>query len=390
MTVTRVFTGITSSIAVLLALVVLSAQPVAAQSGGIGGRPGHPDPKNERSKSIFVKQLQPGQAADDAVEVINNTTTTKVISVYGVDSVPSSGGAFACAQAADTPRQVGTWITLSQHTVTLEAGKKVTVPFSISVPKGAAVGEQNGCIALQEQKEPTVQGGIGISFRTAIRVAVLVPGTIIKKLDPQSLLVKNEDNKIVLSPQAKNAGNVSLDTQVEASILSVTGGVISSQRSTFPVLRDQLTQWNFEFGKPFWGGFYEAVYKLTYDQSAGSYLGAQSKDLQTIAGPGKWIFIAPQPSAFATELGVLAVLAAGTAYLWRRRKHQNTVATTWQAYTVKNNEQLQDIAKRHHIDWRKLARSNQLKPPYHLQAGQTIKVPVTTKKPQPLRTPRKH
>lgn len=172
------------ALSIVFVMAVLTPVVAFAQSSGIGGRPANPNPNNERTKSIFVQQLQPGQSVQDAVEVINGTDQQKTIAVYGVDAVPSSGGAFACAQASDTPTGVGSWMTFSQNSVTLDAHQKATVAFTITVPASASVGEQNGCVVLQEVKAPTVQGGIGLSFRTAIRVAILVPGEIVKKLVP--------------------------------------------------------------------------------------------------------------------------------------------------------------------------------------------------------------
>lgn len=368
-------TTLFTSILCLLLCVVIT--PIArAQSGGIGGRPANPEQGNERTKSIFVKKLGPGQSATDTVEVTNNSNENKNVLVYSVDSAPSSGGAFACAQLADPQKGVGTWVTIANPDITLAPNEKKLVSFTITVPENAEAGEQNGCIVLQEKKDPTFQGGIGLSFRTAIRLAVLVPGEIKKELTVNGLLVTSEGDKVIVSPQVTNTGNVSLDSSVMTKISSALGLKVSEQTNTFPVLRDQATQWSFEFKKPFWGGFYRTSFTLTYDQSKDGYIGsATSSEPKVVQGPTKWFFSEPEPLALGIELGVIIILAVlGTAY-YKKRSHKKNVHTKWSSYTVKSQEQLQDIAKQHSISWKKLAASNKLKAPYHLKAGQVIKVP---------------
>jgi hypothetical protein len=358
-----------------LVLMLGATASVNAQSGSVGGRPANPDSSNSRTKSIFVKTISPGQKASDAVEVINNTKDTKTVSVYSVDSISSSGGAFACAQAVDKKIGVGKWISMSKDVVVLKAGETTKVPFTISVPQDASVGEQNGCIVLQEQKEATVQGGIGLSFRTAIRVAVLVPGKIEKNIQATGLAVRESADKLVLTPSAKNTGNVSLDTSVSTKIMTVFNTTISSQENTFPVLRDQLTQWNFEFEKPFWGGFYRATYSLTYDESQEGSLGSIQKRPKTVEGPSKTVFVQPQPLALIFELLIVVALLALLYAIKKKRDHKYAVAHHWQNYSVKQGDDVQLVAKNFGINWKLLARSNNLKAPYKLSPNSTIKVP---------------
>ena len=123
----------------------------AASYGGVGGKPAYPVANNPRTKSIFIFELKPGQSASSGVQVFNNTNTTQTINLYGVDSVVSSGGAFACAQNNDPKKEVGAWIHLDQNSVTLSPNSNKIVPFTVTVPnnKSVSVGEHDGCIAMQ-------------------------------------------------------------------------------------------------------------------------------------------------------------------------------------------------------------------------------------------------
>jgi len=360
----------------LLAIVVILAAPAAAfaESGSIGGRPANPDPSNARTQSIFVKTIQPGTAVEDAVEIVNNTDAKKTILVYATDSVVSSGGAFACAQAADEMKNVGKWITLSQSSVEVAANESIKVPFTINTPTGAEPGEQNGCIIIQEQKETNFQSGVSLSFRTAIRVAILVPGDIKKEISPQGIITSQKGGKIIVSPSVKNTGNVSIDTDITTTIKSVFSRTESTQTSTYPVLRGELTSWNFEMDTPFWGGFYTASFSALYDSSDNFIGTSTNKEVTVIDGQSQTIFVMPHLLALLIELLILAGIATGIYFVYRYLKHKKTVKN-WSDYTITTDDNLQTIAKKQKISWKLLAKENSIKAPYILQVDQVIKVP---------------
>lgn len=364
---------------------VLTPAGVFAQSSGIGGKPANPDGSNARTKTIFVKKLAPGAAVSDAVAVTNSSSEAKTIMVYATDSVPSSGGAFACAQAVETPKKAGKWIALSETAVAIPAGATVTVPFSITVPQDAEPGETNGCIVLQEKKEATVEGGISLNFRTAIRVAILVEGDIRKDVSTVGLDVSSKGANVTVSPVVKNTGNVSVDVDVTGQLKTLFGTVIREHTDTFPLLRDQVTSWNIELPKPYWGGFVQATYRLSYDGSD-NYIGTKNGEtkLVTIDGPSKLYFVPPSLFALCVELFVLIFGIGALIRFGLVRTHRRAVALDWKEYKVKSGEQLQKIATRYGISWRLLARSNKIKAPYNLATGQIIKVPhrKKTKKSQ--------
>jgi len=362
------------SLSMFLAVFV-SSLSFAQSDGGIGGRPANPIEGNERSKSIFVKTIDAGKTVDDAVVVVNNSNVAKTIQVYATDAIPSSGGAFACAQALEAPMQAGKWITLSSTSVLVSPNSTTTVPLTIAVPANTEPGEQNGCIVLQEEKAPTIQNGVGLSFRTAIRVAILVPGEIRKSIETLGLSVGHSDGKIVVTPKVKNTGNVSIDADVKASVKSLFGIAVGSENSTYPILRNQVTEWNFEIDSPFWGGFYNVGYSLEYDKS-NNYIGSNGeKDLTTVKGPSQWFFAWPHPLALLIEIIILAAIGFGVWKLLAVRTQKKAIDEHWKTYTVVKGEQITDIAKKRKISWKLLAKVNKLQAPYTLAANQTLLVP---------------
>ncbi len=177
--------GIGLILIILSGIAILTNNALAVEYGGIGGKPAYPRSDNPRTKSIFVYTLEPGAVQKDGVLLMNNANETKTLLLDAVDSMISSGGAFACRQSGEPKSDVGSWITLAKSEAALASAATKIIPFTINVPQNADVGEHDGCIIIQEKKEPTsVQSGVTLSFRTGIRVAITIPGEITKNSKP--------------------------------------------------------------------------------------------------------------------------------------------------------------------------------------------------------------
>lgn len=372
------------SLYIAAALITLLASPLqvaAVESGGVGGKPAYPRADNPRSRSIFIYELDPSEKASDGVRIFNNTSEAQTVSIYAVDSELSSGGAFACKQAVDKKEDVGSWIKLGKDEVKVAPNDSVVVPFTITAPSKVEVGEHNGCIAMQAASQTaseTSTGGVQLSFRSAIRVAVNVPGNIVKKINIEDISLSPSGNgKYVLMPTVHNSGNVSLDTDVTASLVSVFGSSVATATGDYPVLSGSKTSWNFEVDRPFWGGLYRANVSIAYNADPAAQLGASANgDLETQSRTSGLVFIMPQPAAAAIEfLGLLIVMAI-VAFIIRRMRHKRHVKRHWKTYTVKEGETLDQLADHHDVSWKRIAKANSLKAPYALREGQKVRLPV--------------
>ncbi len=368
----------------LLALLsaVLLVQPVAAvEYGGIGGVPANPRKDNERSKSIFIYTLKQSAQKNDAIKLVNNTDSTHTLAVYPVDAVLASGGAFTCAQRADQPSDVGSWISLSSTTVTLAANETKTVPFTITVPNKADVGEHNGCIAIEDKTATAPQqeqSGVVLGFRSAIRVAITIPGNIVKSLALSTVGIEHLQNgNVLVKPAATNKGNVSLDTDLTTYLRPVLGVSSTTKNGSYPVLPSSTASWNFEIESPFWGGWYRADVAATYNNDPTAGIGSKDTSSRTVSKQSSVFFVAPQPLALVIELAVILLLLLLLWALLRRAKHRSHVRRHWQTYTVVDGDNINKIATKTDVGWKKIAKANKLKAPYHLEPGQTLKIPPT-------------
>ncbi len=382
----RYAAAILAAITAGLLLTTSSAQ--AIESYGIGAVPANPNPDNPRTKSIFVYEAAPAKVIDDGIKVINNSQEERTIKVYPVDSERSSDGAFACAQAVQAKKEVGGWIKLAKEQVTLGAGATETIPFTVTVPGTLDVGEHNGCIAIEESKPPTqsTSNGIVLSFRSALRVALIVPGDIKASLTFEKVDTSIKDNKVLVSPVVKNDGNVSVDANLHVSLLNIFGGESVKQDGQFAVLTKDASRFNFELDPPFWGGWYTVATTADYKPLNPGTSSSSKEQSQTITADTKKIYVAPQPLAAFIYVASAVIIVGGAIFLILRKRHWRLMHQRTSVHTVVSGETLQSLAIRSSVSWKKLAKLNSLKAPYSVEPGQKLKIPhpknqIQSKKP---------
>lgn len=375
--------------------VTLAGSAVSAiSSGGIGGRPANPDPKNPRTESIFIYKIDKGTEKKDAVNVINNTDETQTIELYMVDGTISNDGAFTCEQQAETRDGVGKWTVLAKNEVTLESMQTEKVDFAIQVPKDAEVGEHNGCVVFQKKDDAgETKGGVRIQTRQALRMALTVPGNLYREVTLTDFSVSQGTNGRKYHVTAKNVGNVSVDTSVRVGLrdifgrtvkLSDGGKQVSALGGEYPIVPQRSEsgkstgklQLNFEEStKLFWGGFYTAQASAQYNSDA-STIGSKAGQTITKYSDEIRIFVMPSLIALLLMLGLILVLIALVAWAIGRRYGAAYREKNWGYHTVKQGETIESIARAYKIKWKKLARINELRAPYIIKPGRRVSVPI--------------
>lgn len=166
-------------------LVLVTSVLAAAASGGVGGRPANPDPDNPRSQSIFIYTLAPGASKSDQLYLSNGGDTDETVQLYAVDGTVSNTGAFTCKQEVEPRTDIGKMVALAKSEVLVPANGNTLVDFSIKLPELIDVGEHDGCIVIQKKEDTTQQptGSIQVHTRTAVRVAVIVPGEVHRQVE---------------------------------------------------------------------------------------------------------------------------------------------------------------------------------------------------------------
>lgn len=367
--------SITTALVIGITTLFCSSVPAnAIDSYGVGAVPAYPNKDNPRAQSIFIYQLEPGASKKDGIRIVNNTDMKKTISVYAVDSENSSDGAFACKQQVEEKEGVGGWIKLAKNEVTLSGHSEEIVPFTITVPKGADVGETNGCIAVQDQRKNEATGnGIILSFRSALRVAVMVPGEIKADLTVKEFTVSRRDEKVVASPLLHNSGNVSIDSELSIVMKDMFGREIQTSGGRFPILRDTTSRFNMELDRPFWGGWYTVSGSAAFRPLQTTGEQAPLSTPETF--PPHTLFIMPTATALMIEIAAAAIVLGAVGFAVWSVAHKRYMNRRSFKYEVREGDDIQALAEQNNTQWKTIARLNGLKPPYQLVSGTTLKIP---------------
>jgi len=408
--------GLSSWLVIGFLVYCLPAQAISY--GGIGGRPAFPRTDNPRTADIFVRTLQPGAIADEGVYVINSTDQQKKLMVYSADSTPSTEGGFACKQLAEsnqplaaTKQGVGSWVQfklfdqtastslnpaddqdqdglsngqelahdtnpynqdtdgdgftdkqevdsgydpLQPVVITLAAGSQQLLPFTISAPQTADVGEHDGCILIQEKKDQQAgQAGITLATRTGLRVAVTVPGDIVRLLAIRGLdVLPGANGGKIIRPQVENTGNVSIDAEVQVITRDIFGRAVITHGGAYSILRGDATSWNYEIPASFWGGWYTSGLTVSYDANQQATTGADTAGAKTtLTATTKRYFMAPSVAAVIIYSCVVLffILVIGL-WIWAV-KRKKLIATTWVPYTVAEGDDIKLLAHAGLVSW---------------------------------------
>ncbi len=368
-----------------LSLLLFTHAPLAlAAIGAIGGTPAYPLEDNRRTKSIFIETLKPGEVANEGIRVNNYTKETKTVVVGAVDSIAATDGSFSCKQDAEKQKAVGTWVKFKTKEVTIAPESNQVVDFTVTVPEGQSPGEHNGCITLRDKGDTGSKSGSGVllSFRTATRLSVTVPGKIIKALAFKEIKVARlKTGNYTVSPIVHNSGNVSLDTSSRVQLVNVFGQRSPIKLATFPVMAGATTGWNFEFKRPYWGGVYKAQTSINYNADPTAGIGEHVNDTKKIRKDTEYFYMLPALPAALVEIAVPLLAILSLVFLAHRKRRKRQVRTKWQQYTVKQGDTVASLAEERKTSWKRIAKVNNLKAPFLLQPGQQILLPPLPKQP---------
>lgn len=273
---------------------------------------------------------------------------------------------------------------VSEYTFKLAPNTQTELPFVISIPETADVGEHTGGIMVQKVEAQQVQGtGIALTTRVGIRVYETVPGEQISKITLGNFnytydVVKKSYS---FSVAVKNEGNVGKDVLITLHIINkLTGQEIildQGKKSTFErplqVMRNDQLVSNFEWQAPALG-YYQVQADISYDDN-GQAMTLNTSDLIIIVVP--WLYVGAILVLIA--LVVVIIIYRKSRYRRKVKKHQ------WKQYRVKRDVSLMQLARVSGVNWKTLAKINKIKKPYFVEAGRTVKLPAVAVKPKTRR-----
>lgn len=273
------------------------------------------DAKDSRSEGWFLYTLKPGERIIDFVTVYNGSDSALSVRLYPADAVFTSEGAFSLAGLSKGENQtVGAWIKMAKTEIsppqfsqnerkligisnegkelpilskeellktsfiflpekkpiafTVPPRERRIVPFEVTVPLEAEVGDHAGGIVVENQAVER-RGNIDWVDRVGVRMYLTIPGQRIEKLELLGKEIKSTFQKLAFSVTLKNSGNVRL----EPSFQFVIKNPLTGERKNLPhgaegiIFPKQKTTYEIQFEKQGVGIFQYELYASTGKQT---------------------------------------------------------------------------------------------------------------------------
>lgn len=203
---------------ILLTIVAIEAgSGLARADGGVssfGLQPVYYDPSDPLTRSYFIFDSRPGMALHSQFRITNSGTVTGVAMLYAVDATTSQTSGAVYLSRTASQRDVGTWIALGIHQVTLAPGQSQIIPFQVSIPVTVRPGQHvGGIVAENLQPGHSSQGNsihINVQNLTIIAVQLNLPGPQIEQLIATGITPGGTNNYQTLQISLRNSGTVML------------------------------------------------------------------------------------------------------------------------------------------------------------------------------------
>jgi hypothetical protein len=155
-------------------------------------------------------------AAPIRVSLVGKSTRKVQITNWGASPVVADVGTAGFALGLrGRPRVVrrgsgssfaASWIGVRPRRLALAPGRTETLTVSSRLPRGAEPGDHPALVLVATR--PRERGGVAVRMRIGIVVVVRVPGTIVHRLEVQSLRVRRSSQTRMLELSVTNGGNV--------------------------------------------------------------------------------------------------------------------------------------------------------------------------------------
>ncbi|MEH1098361.1 WxL protein peptidoglycan domain-containing protein [Micromonospora sp. CPCC 205561] len=175
--------------------------------------------KGPNGRPAFTYKLDPGATLTDYVAVTNHSARPLTLNLYASDAFTTAQGGFDLLAGGRQPTDVGSWVRLSQRSVTIPSTSRLNVPFTLTVPRNATPGDHaGGIVASLAATSADAQGNqVAVDHRVGARIYLRVTGELQPALTVENLRVRHSGS---LNPLAggtltatftvRNTGNVRL------------------------------------------------------------------------------------------------------------------------------------------------------------------------------------
>jgi Bacterial protein of unknown function (DUF916) len=171
------------------------------------------------ARAYLSYSATPGAIIKDQVAIRNYSEHPLTLRVYAGDAFNAPDGGFDLQAAAATPVDLGAWISVDQHEVTVPARSSTILPIRITVPADATPGDHAaGIVAALDSPGTDSHGNrITVEDRVGSRVYLRISGPLRPGLAVQSLHISYHAGtnplgrgSALVTYTVRNTGNVRL------------------------------------------------------------------------------------------------------------------------------------------------------------------------------------
>jgi hypothetical protein len=228
---------------------VASAQSAAAGTITWSVIPASATQPDSRARFSYTN-IKPGSTITDHVAILNRSAQSVAFSVYATDATgTTAGGALILMPAVQTPRDIGSWVTLPgsihQLSIVIPGGKGVIEAFKIAVPRHATPGDHTGGMIGSVSVNRTNSKGqiVREDQRIAVPIELRVAGPLHAGLAVESIstgfhspLSPFAGGSAAVSYTVHNTGNVRLTGSQLVSVTGLFGISSKAQLKSLPTI----------------------------------------------------------------------------------------------------------------------------------------------------------
>ena len=144
--------------------------------------------------------------ATESVAVTNFGSTRVVVSARAGSFTVDLRGRPALVARRTAPRSAASWLSLRPRELSISPGSTAVLHVESRVPARAEPGDHHAVLLLATR--PTGAGRVGVRMRLGVRVAVRVPGVVVRRLAVRALRARRQGRTRILEATFANLGNV--------------------------------------------------------------------------------------------------------------------------------------------------------------------------------------
>jgi len=321
-------------------------------------------------------QLKDGESAEGSFTISNKNDNKESIKLYGADAIPSGASFFAAKSDTDKQLNAGNWIHFEKDTFDVGPGETKTITFKVTIPETTPPGSYAGAVAvgLIKPQGKEVSGGMTLSTtqRTIFPVYIIIPGVESNSYEWKDFSVVPGKNPL-LNISFANTGNTILALEGKIIIKNADDDkIVQTQEIKNAVIyQNGTTNISMAFDNNLAKNIinkYKASAVL--DINKVNILTGKNDRINTITKNATFEIDHLEIIYYPVIILVILLVIIIAVILRKRMVKANA-----KKYTVTGNETLEEIAKKTKVSWGKIARLNNIRPPYTLKSGMIILIP---------------